>query len=87
MSNDDDTFSTRKVGSEEMDRLRDLLDKVEKVPEVTIIISADLYARVDAVKGLCSLDDVDGEEAEFVEAVNQIFEAGLREYEARQAME
>lgn len=82
----DDDFSTRKVAADEMDRLRDLLEKVEKIPSVEITITTDLYARVDAVLDLCDIS-AGNDEARFVQAVNQIFEAGLREYEARQAMD
>ena len=82
----DEDFSTRKVAADEMDRLRDLLEKVEKVPAVEITITADLYARVDSVMDLCDVT-AGSDEARFIQAVNQIFEAGLREYEARQAME
>lgn len=82
----DDDFSTRKVGHDEMTRLRELLAKVEALPSVSIAITADLYARVDAVLPLCDLAG-GSEEARFIQAVNQIFEAGLREYEARLAMD
>ncbi len=81
----DDNFSTRKIAPGEMDLLRALLEKVEKVPSVNITITTDLYLRVDSVMSLC---DVNGNEVErFVQAVNQVFEAGLREYEARLALD
>lgn len=81
----DDLHSTRKVGSSEMERLKELLAKVERIPEVVIPITTDLFVRVDGVLSLCELPDGSDEE-QFQAAVRQIFEAGLREYEARVAM-
>ena len=83
---DDDMFSTRRVAKNEMDRLHEVLAKMERVPEVVITVTPDLYMRVDSVRRLCELPS-GPEEEQFAEAVRQILEAGLREYEARVAME
>ena len=80
MSEDD--FRTRKVEASEMDRLRELLDKVERVPEIRITMTPDLYARISAVEALCDLD-AGSEDARILQAAEQIFETGLRDYEIR----
>lgn len=80
MSEDD--FSTRRIGAAEMSKLQDILAKVEAVPSVPITITVDLYRRVAAVMPLCELD-AGSEEARFIQAVHEIFEAGLRDYEVR----
>ena len=69
-----------------MERLHEVMAKLERVPKVVITITPDLYLRVDGVLKLCQLPDV-SEDEQFAVAVRQIFEAGLREYEARVAME
>lgn len=78
----DDNFSTRKVSASEMDQLKVLLDKVESLRDVRIDVTADVYARVEAVMSLCAVDS-GSEETRFIAAVNEIFLAGLAGYEAR----
>ena len=78
-----DMPSTRKAGAVEMERLQRLLEIADQIQGVKIEINAELVARVDSVMEFVDVGDETDDAKQFLIAVQQIFQIGLRKCESR----